>query len=169
VIAYRYSTIIYWTKFPWVSNLKKKAIFTFRTAFSLSFAMKFQRRHCLEDFAWRVELAWNAWHKNSGYRGVCFLSVLSLLCDIVPWRLVSTSLYVDRVKISCGLLPTRFSSNFVLNSIAVKKCEISNTFLTQMIYIVWKLAKNYIWDIWTVTRVFQVLLELWAVESVFSD
>jgi hypothetical protein len=104
--------------------------------------MKFQRRHCLEDFAWRVELAWNAWHKNSGYRGVCFLSVLSLLCDIVPWRLVSTSLYVDRVKISCGLLPTRFSSNFVLNSIAVKKCEISNTFLTQMIYIVWKLAKT---------------------------
>jgi hypothetical protein len=81
VIAYRYSTIIYWTKFPWVSHfLKKKAIFTFRTAFSLSFAMKFQRRHWLEDFAWRVEPAWKAWHKNSGYRDVCFLSVLSLLC-----------------------------------------------------------------------------------------
>jgi hypothetical protein len=44
VIAYRYSTIIYWTTFPWVSQ---KAIFTFRTAFSLSFAMKFQRRHCM--------------------------------------------------------------------------------------------------------------------------
>jgi hypothetical protein len=38
-----------------ISFLKKKAIFTFRTAFSLSFAMKFQRRHRLEDFAWRVE------------------------------------------------------------------------------------------------------------------
>ena len=38
-----------------ISFLKKKAIFTFRTAFSLSFAMKFQRRHWLEDFAWRVE------------------------------------------------------------------------------------------------------------------
>jgi hypothetical protein len=38
----------------------KKAIFTFRTAFSLSFALKFQRRHWLEDFAWRVEPAWNA-------------------------------------------------------------------------------------------------------------
>jgi hypothetical protein len=43
--------------------------------------MKFQGRHWLEDFAWRVEPAWKAWHKNSGYRGVCnFLSVLSLLC-----------------------------------------------------------------------------------------
>jgi hypothetical protein len=43
-----------------ISFLKKKAIFTFRTAFSLSFAMRFQRRHWLEDFAWRVEPAWNA-------------------------------------------------------------------------------------------------------------
>jgi hypothetical protein len=125
-------------------SFKKKRFSPFERPFSLFFAMKFQRRHWLEDFAWRVEPAWNAWHKNSGYRGVCFLSVLSLLFDIVPWRLVSTYLYVGRVKISCGLLPTRFSSNFVLNSIAVKKCEISNTFLTQMIYIIWKLAKNYI-------------------------
>jgi hypothetical protein len=36
-------------------SFKKKATFTFRTAFSLSFAMKFQRRHWLEDFASRVE------------------------------------------------------------------------------------------------------------------
>jgi hypothetical protein len=28
VIAYRYSTIIYWTKFPWVSHLKKKKLFS---------------------------------------------------------------------------------------------------------------------------------------------
>jgi hypothetical protein len=77
--------------------------------------------------------------KNLLYRGTipfCF--------HIVPWRLVSTFRYVGCAKISCGLLPTRFSSNFVLNSITVKKCEISNTFLTQMTYIVWKLAKNYI-------------------------
>jgi hypothetical protein len=39
-----------------ISFFLKKAIFTFRTAFSLSFAMKFQRRHWLEDFAWRVEV-----------------------------------------------------------------------------------------------------------------
>jgi hypothetical protein len=62
---------------------------------------------------------------------------------IVPWRRVSI-LHVGGVKISCGLLPTRFSSNFVLNSTTVKKCEISNTFLTKMTYIIWLLAKNYI-------------------------
>jgi hypothetical protein len=38
-----------------ISFFLKKAIFTFRTAFSLSFAMKFQRQHWLEDFVWRVE------------------------------------------------------------------------------------------------------------------
>ena len=37
-------------------------------------------------------------------------------------------LYVGGVKIPCGFLPTRFSSNFVLTSITVKKCEISDTF-----------------------------------------
>jgi hypothetical protein len=50
-------------------SFKKKAICTFRTAFSLSFAMKFQRRHWLEDFAWRVERV------TQKFRGVCFLSV----------------------------------------------------------------------------------------------
>ena len=38
-----------------ISHFKKKAIFTFRTAFSLSFAMKFQGRHWLED----LRGAWN--------------------------------------------------------------------------------------------------------------
>ena len=57
MIAYRYSTIIsYWTKFPRVSQFKKKAIFTFRTAFPYAFAMKFQRRHWLGNFAWRMEI-----------------------------------------------------------------------------------------------------------------
>ena len=54
-------------------------------------------------------------------------------------------LHVGGVKIYCGLLPTRFSSNFVLNSTTVKKYEISNTFLTKMNYIIWKLAKHYIY------------------------
>jgi hypothetical protein len=31
---------------------------------------------------------------------------------------------------------------YILNSITVKKCEISNTFVTQMTYIIWKLAKT---------------------------
>ena len=60
--------------------------------------------------------------KNLPYRGT-----IPFCLHIVPWRLVSTFLYVGRVKISCRLQPTRFSSNFVLNSITVKKCEISNT------------------------------------------
>jgi hypothetical protein len=38
-----------------ISNFFLNVIFTLRTAFSLTFAMKFQRRHWLEDFAWRVE------------------------------------------------------------------------------------------------------------------
>jgi hypothetical protein len=49
----------------------KKAIFTFRTAFSLSFAMKFQRRHLLGDFAWRVERVTQKLRLSS----VSFLSV----------------------------------------------------------------------------------------------
>jgi hypothetical protein len=78
--------------------------------------------------------------ENLPYRGT-----IQFCLHIVPsWRLVSTFLYVDRVKISCGLLPTRFSSNFVLNSITVKKREISDTFLIQMTCINRKLAKNCI-------------------------
>jgi hypothetical protein len=71
VIAYLYSTIIYWTKVPWVSHFKKKAIFTFRTAFSYLLLWNFS-----DGTGWKIlRGAWNAWHKNSGYRGVCFLSV----------------------------------------------------------------------------------------------
>jgi hypothetical protein len=47
-----------------------------------------------------------------------YLGTIPVCLHIVPWRLVSTSLYVGGVKISCGLLPTGFSSNFVLTSIA---------------------------------------------------
>jgi hypothetical protein len=69
-------------------------------------------------------------------------SILPSYCALKA--IVITFLYGGRVKISCGLLPTCFSLNVVLNSITVKKCEISNTFLTQMTYIISKLAKNYI-------------------------
>jgi hypothetical protein len=54
-----------------ISFFKKKAIFTFRTAFSLSFAMKFKRRHWLEDFVWRVERVIQKFRLSS----VSFLSV----------------------------------------------------------------------------------------------
>jgi hypothetical protein len=73
--------------------------------------------------------------ENLPYRGT-----IPFCLHIVPRRLISTFLYVGRVQISCGLLPTRFSSNFVLNSIT---CEISDTFLIQMTCINRKLTKNY--------------------------
>jgi hypothetical protein len=57
-----------------ISFLKKKAIFTFRTAFSLSFAMKFQQRHWLEDFAWRVT-------QKFRLSSCLFPLCISLLCD----------------------------------------------------------------------------------------
>ena len=63
MITYRYSTIIY---------------FTFRTAFSLSFAMKFQRRHWLEDFAWRVERVTQKFRLSRCLFPLC----ISLLCGI---------------------------------------------------------------------------------------
>jgi hypothetical protein len=57
-------------------SFKKKGYFHLSNGvLYLSFAMKFQRRHWLEDFALRVERV----TQNSGYLGVCFLSVLSLL------------------------------------------------------------------------------------------
>jgi hypothetical protein len=60
---------------------KKKAIFTFRTAFSPSFAMKFQRRHWLKDFAWRVERVTKKFRLSS----VSFLSVyLSSVPTLTP-------------------------------------------------------------------------------------
>jgi hypothetical protein len=79
-----------------ISFLKKKR---FRTAFSQKigiFCYEISATALVEDFAWRVEPAWNAWHKNSGYRGVCFLSVLSLLCGLV-----------DIVRESLSIEPTR--------------------------------------------------------------
>ena len=57
---------------------------------------------------------------------------------------ISTFLYVSGVKISCRLLSTCFSSNFVLNSITVKKCEISDTFLIQILASIESLQKLHI-------------------------
>jgi hypothetical protein len=55
VIAHRYSTIIYWTKFPWVSHFLKKSDFHLSNGvFPIFCYMKFQRRHWLEDFAWNL-------------------------------------------------------------------------------------------------------------------
>ena len=61
-----------------ISFFKKKAIFTFRTAFSLSFAMKFQRRHWLEDFAWRVERVTQKFRLSRCLFPLC----ISLLCGL---------------------------------------------------------------------------------------
>jgi hypothetical protein len=69
----------------------------------------------------------------------CQFHFAFILC---PEGIVSTFMYVGGVKIPCGLLPTRFSSNFVWNSITFKNCEISDTFLTKITYIIWKLAKK---------------------------
>jgi ABC-type long-subunit fatty acid transport system fused permease/ATPase subunit len=62
-----------------ISFLKKKAIFTFRTAFSLSFAMKFQRRRWLEDFAWRVERVTQKFRLSR----CLFPLYISLLCGVM--------------------------------------------------------------------------------------
>ena len=45
---------------------------------------------------------------------------------LVPFRLVSVFLNVGRAEISCGLLPTRFSTILLSNCIAVKKDDISS-------------------------------------------
>ena len=58
-----------------ISFFKKKRFSPFERRFSylFTFAMKFQRRHWLEDFA--VACGTRDTIKNSGYRGVFFLSV----------------------------------------------------------------------------------------------
>jgi hypothetical protein len=93
VITYRYSTIIYWTKFPWVSHLKKKeAIFTFRTAFPYLLLWNFS-----DGTGWEIlHGTWNVWHKNWGYR----VSVSSLYISPLWW--------VGGVVCYKGFAPHRF-------------------------------------------------------------
>ena len=52
----------------------------------------------------------------------------------MPLTLVSTLLHVGRVQITCGLLPTRFST--------VKKGEISDSFIGKIPYGIKKYIKN---------------------------
>ena len=50
------------------------------------------------------------------YRGA-----ISFYVYIVPLGLISVFLYVGRVQISCGLLPTRFCLNFPIKLLLSKK------------------------------------------------
>jgi hypothetical protein len=75
VIAYRYSTIIYWTKFPWVSIFFKKRFSPFERRFPYLLLWNFS-----DGTGWEIlRGARNAWHKNWGYRvSVSFLYISSL-------------------------------------------------------------------------------------------
>ena len=63
---------------------------------------------------------------------------------LVHLRQLSIFLYVRRVQITCGLLPTRFPTIFLLNSIIAPKREISDSIITLITYIIKKFTKNYI-------------------------
>jgi hypothetical protein len=70
-----------------ISFFFKKAIFTFRTPFSLSFAMKFQRRNWLEDFAWRVERVTQKFRLSSvSFLSVYLFSVTGMIAQLVERR-----------------------------------------------------------------------------------
>jgi hypothetical protein len=75
---------------------------------------------------------------NLPYRGA-----IPFFLHLVPWRLVSTFLYVGGVKIS-NCIADMFFFEFCIKLDYSRICEISDTFLIQMIYINRKLAKNYI-------------------------
>jgi hypothetical protein len=91
VIAYRYSTIIYWTKKTsmGISFLKKKRFSPFERRFPYLLLWNFSDRT-----GWKIKIlrgAWNAWHKNSGYRGVCFLSVYLFSVALMRIKIVVCS------------------------------------------------------------------------------
>jgi hypothetical protein len=67
-------------------------------------------------------------NENSPYRGTIPL-ILPSSCAFKAG--ISTFLYVGSTQISCGLLPTRFSSIFLL--IYCKKREISGSFIEKFI------------------------------------
>ena len=60
-------------------------------------------------------------HVYLPYRGAILFYVY-----IVPLGLISIFLYVGRVQISCGLLPTRFCLKFSIKLLLSKKGEISD-------------------------------------------
>ena len=57
-------------------------------------------------------------HVYLPYRGA-----ISFYVNIVALGLISIFLYVGRVQISCGLLPTRFCSNFPIKLLSSKKVK----------------------------------------------
>ena len=57
------------------------------------------------------------------YRGT-----ISFWCYLVPLRLVSIFLNVGRVEISCGLLPTHFSTILLSNCFTVKRRYFKSNF-----------------------------------------
>jgi hypothetical protein len=102
LIAYRYSTIIYWTKLPWVSHILKKSDFHLPNSVFPTFAMKFQRRHWLEDFAWRVERVTQKFRLSR----CLFLLCMSLLCGFMS--------IADVIRIFHFRKTMRYISLFVL-------------------------------------------------------
>ena len=57
---------------------------------------------------------------------------------------MSIFLYIGHVKISCGLLPTRFFLKFYKNYCSKKKGEISGSLLGKINYVIRKVIQNYI-------------------------
>ena len=80
-------------------------------------------------------------HVYLPYRGA-----ISFYVYVVPLSLISIFLYVGRVQISCGLLPTRFLFKFpyIAKTINVKKGKISNSFIGKTTCVIGKAIKNYI-------------------------
>ena len=73
---------------------------------------------------------------------------------------MSIFLYVGRVQISCGPLPTRFCLNFPIKLLLSKKGEISDSFLAKTTCVIGRVIKNYIRHIIMVTLIFEVFVEL---------
>ena len=73
-----------------------------------------------------------------------YREAISFYVYIVPLGLISIFLYVGRVQISCGHLPTRFLFKFPYKTINVKKGKISNSFIGKTTYAIGKAIKNYL-------------------------
>ena len=138
--------------FPSIISDKNKLAFGWKNRLNL-------RRKNNSQGAERTEV-----HVYLPYRGI-----ISFYVYIVPLGLISIFLYVGRVQISCGLLPTRFCLNFPYKTIIVKKGEISDSFLAKTTCVIGKVIKNYIYHIIMVTLIFDVFVELWVFENVLSD
>ncbi len=85
-----------------------------------------------------------------------YLGTIPCWCYLVLLRLVSTFLHVGPVQITRGLLPTRFFCiiccmqyiicilYYIYYNYAVKKGEISGSFLGKITYVITNYIKNYI-------------------------